>query len=45
MEITEILLELLYYTKYIYLILGVIFVYLIIRIVYKFFAHFIFGGI
>ena len=39
----EILMQLLYYTKYIYLILGVIFVYLIVKVIYNFFAHFIFG--
>lgn len=41
----ECLMQILYYTKSIYLILGVIFVYLIIKVIYNFFAHFVFGGV
>lgn len=42
---SDILLQILYYTKSIYLILGFCFVCLIIKCVYNFFSHFIFGGI
>ena len=41
----EILLQILYYVKYIYLIIGTSFIFSVIKGVYNFFAHFIFGGV
>lgn len=45
MDNLEILLQILYYVKYIFLIVGTFFIYQIIKIIYNFFAHFIFGGV
>lgn len=42
---SEVLLQILYYVKYIYLILGFSFICLVVKGVYNFFAHFIFGGV
>ena len=39
----EILAQILYYVKYIFLLSGTVFVFMIIKQVYNFFAHFIFG--